>query len=824
MTRRFPEPDLRSFAPPLLLLLLCSAAQGACVQYQRAPHWIGGAALPLQAGDLKVAGNLAYVATYAARASDHTGGLQIVDVSDPAELRLKGSVTLQNRRPQALGIVGPIAALACIENALAVVDVSSPDVLIRRFEISLPGEGRGVALRDSVAFVSMGRAGLGIYRLSAVAAPVALGRLQTPGYLWSVVLNGNLAYAAADTAGLLVIDISDPAAPSLVTRLDPSKTESPPAVRSLSLASGRLFVLADRLLEYSLAYPREPELVADLSLPFWGTTLCAGEGVVCMGETPARIDFAQVASSGSMSNLGTVIPSDLPVRMVLDGTRIFAACLSAGVQIFDFDELATTEPIGSFGVSALARGIATRGRLACVAAGNGLEITDLTDPASPANIGWIDGLGTALGVDWSGRYAYVAGDSSGLEVVDMADPRTPSLAARLVLPGQAKAVRVAGSLALVAAADSGLQIIDVADPEHPVRLAGVGLPGSAVAVGRADTLAFIAAGLGGFHVVDIRDPRYPVLLSTFPIQDSNLVDLAIAGQYAYLASEKDGLFVLRVANPELPSFVGRLRAPADVRRIIVAGSYAYLATGKTGTQIVDVTDPANPATAGVAVANARMIGLAGEMLCAGGATFSVLPAQCGGEAPGGIYGLTAQESAGAIRIDWRMDPKSPYIGFAIERSFGPHPEQTGYRVLNSFDRIPAEGPFEYVDHDVVLGTAFSYRVEAILADGSSDCYGPVAVTTLGEPDFAILAPAPNPSRGSALIRFALPAPGRAKLQIFDASGRSVRVLRDGEFSSGLQEITWSGRDDLGRPAGSGVYFLRLAGEGRTATGRLIYMQ
>jgi flagellar hook assembly protein FlgD len=53
------------------------------------------------------------------------------------------------------------------------------------------------------------------------------------------------------------------------------------------------------------------------------------------------------------------------------------------------------------------------------------------------------------------------------------------------------------------------------------------------------------------------------------------------------------------------------------------------------------------------------------------------------------------------------------------------------------------------------------------------------------------------------------------LAIYDVRGHLVRALVDGDRAPGAYRIVWNGRDDLGRPAASGVYFYRIeAGEFR----------
>jgi hypothetical protein len=74
---------------------------------------------------------------------------------------------------------------------------------------------------------------------------------------------------------------------------------------------------------------------------------------------------------------------------------------------------------------------------------------------------------------------------------------------------------------------------------------------------------------------------------------------------------------------------------------------------------------------------------------------------------------------------------------------------------------------------------------------------------------ATLAAAPNPFNPATEIRLDLPRSGPITLDVFDARGRHVRRLLDGDRPAGEHTLRWSGHDQTGRPLASGVYHLRL---------------
>ncbi len=83
---------------------------------------------------------------------------------------------------------------------------------------------------------------------------------------------------------------------------------------------------------------------------------------------------------------------------------------------------------------------------------------------------------------------------------------------------------------------------------------------------------------------------------------------------------------------------------------------------------------------------------------------------------------------------------------------------------------------------------------------------------------------PNPFNPSTTLGFRLPAAGRARMEIHDATGRRVRTLLDEERPAGEQSLVWRGDDDQGRTLPSGVYFARIAAAGFSESRRMILLK
>jgi hypothetical protein len=94
----------------------------------------------------------------------------------------------------------------------------------------------------------------------------------------------------------------------------------------------------------------------------------------------------------------------------------------------------------------------------------------------------------------------------------------------------------------------------------------------------------------------------------------------------------------------------------------------------------------------------------------------------------------------------------------------------------------------------------------------------------GASGLAIAANQPNPFNGRTTIAFEMPRSAPATLVVYDAAGRLVRTLLQGEVGAGAHHAVWDGKDESGRIAANGIYLYRLSSMGETLRGQMILVR
>jgi hypothetical protein len=332
-----------------------------------------------------------------------------------------------------------------------------------------------------------------------------VGSLDVDGYLYQVLVDGSLALGAGAPKGLYVMDVSNPAAPSLLgTWSDGGSSDNvawrPPyafvVTSQPSPKKGRLVIL-------DLSDPRHPTQLSEVELP--------------LPQPPMPIPPA------------TAAPTPTPELGIEPQNRPF--------------------------------GIALVGDTALVAADFGLYAVDVSDLSSPKLVSPVGPTSDMFRrITVVGDRAFVTRpyyDRGGLSIFDVSHPLEPLALGSLQLSGTEE-LDVRGDRAYLISNDPSavnLNIVDVSDPAGPIPVGQLAFDSGCTSIVAMDGHAFVTQTYDledgrrarGLHIVDTSDASHPAKEDFFQVQN-RLHDVAVQGDFAYLANAEDGLVVLDVSK------------------------------------------------------------------------------------------------------------------------------------------------------------------------------------------------------------------------------------------------------------------------------------
>ena len=150
----------------------------------------------------------------------------------------------------------------------------------------------------------------------------------------------------------------------------------------------------------------------------------------------------------------------------------------------------------------------------------------------------------------------------------------------------------------------------------------------------------------------------------------------------------------------------------------------------------------------------------------------------------------------------------------------------------SWDHVVASGPLNGSFDWTVPGTpSTTCRLKVICQDSAGNTsesvsgsdFGINSETPVGDlptSRLALAQNAPNPFNPRTEIKFSLPGRQTVSLKVYNVEGRLVRTLISGRMDQGVHTAVWSGDDDRGGRAASGLYFYRLTTDSGVLTRKM----
>jgi len=280
----------------------------------------------------------------------------------------------------------------------------------------------------------------------------------------------------------------------------------------------------------------------------------------------------------------------------VDGSTLYVAKGREGLAVYSFESGGNLDLIETIPLGGEAREVTSGGGYAYVTGSRcALWIVD----SSGNLVIELPLLDEPRGAVLYGNYLMVAAGNSGIQVVDVSNPSVPRTETNIVTTGYVTAVDVVGTTAYATSVNEGvgfLDVIDVATVTSPGLLETYSGFSEPLDIKVAGNFAYVADGIGEIRMVDLVNKQ----MSSMDVPDpARVVKLTIDDGYLYCADAKDSdgkgdVHVYDITTPGSPILqstvsASQMKAPKDVA---VAGEYAFVADGFNGIHVLDVFDKA----------------------------------------------------------------------------------------------------------------------------------------------------------------------------------------------------------------------------------------
>ncbi len=136
-------------------------------------------------------------------------------------------------------------------------------------------------------------------------------------------------------------------------------------------------------------------------------------------------------------------------------------------------------------------------------------------------------------------------------------------------------------------------VLDITDISTPSEVGRVTISSWVYDIAMSGNFAYIANGNGTIVIVEVSDLSAPTFVGSYVAPDY-VESVAASGNYIYIANGYSGLSILSISNPSMPVLTGTCGTGDYARNIDISGNYAYVTDDTNGLVIIDITNPSAP--------------------------------------------------------------------------------------------------------------------------------------------------------------------------------------------------------------------------------------
>jgi hypothetical protein len=412
--------------------------------------------------------------------------------------------------------------------------------------------------------------------------------------LWSnpqdVVVSGNYAYCAYQ-AGLVIINTENPSEPTFVGRLFLPGTEG----KHLQISGDYIYFADDwqGLEIIDVTDPAAPILASEYEYHSIENIFISGHYAYIVGSTFKIIDISDPFHPDLAGEYYRENASYTSVWVT--GNYAYATSWLDTMMIFDVSDPANPQPAGYYGDRQnMFNDVCIRDYYAYIATetiGHDIEllVLDITDPIHPVPVSQYGAGNWGINIVLNQNKAFMTLFGGGFEILNIANPTDPSLWYVYDQTLNGRGIDVRGNYVYLPEPAWGLQIVNVYD--EPFLVGRYDSPFWSEDIAVSGDYAYVAAGISGLAILDISHPQDPILVG----RDSTITNttrICVDSAYSYMLSSHHTLVIEDISNQANPRVVGSCTLPAYDPEIFVSGNYLYAVDGEL--RVVGVANRAAP--------------------------------------------------------------------------------------------------------------------------------------------------------------------------------------------------------------------------------------
>ena len=692
-------------------------------------------------------------------------------------------------------------------------------------QIHLSSNYNKIVIQEENAFATSDW-GLEIFTLNP--SPTRIGEIATPGNAQAIAIDGDVVYIADGESGVHLIEVNPPTLPRIVKTLGGFQD-----ARDVHLANGNLYALdavrgllvftEQDVLNSENPHPRRTFKTA--GTPFKVST--NDEGTIYLSDNARGLYILTPDPLGGFTVTGTV--PLLALDFEIFGK--YALTISSDLRILNIGPLIIPEPISQVNTPGLTSGVKFyEGALYLTDEQSGLHIINVNNPNTPRLISSHPTVGNAqdIALRYSAAekttYAYIADGKGGIQTLDVTKPDIPIWINHYNASGIAYGLDVSsdGDKTTIAIANgtSGLKIAEMTDSYNGKITQDIRAFSSdqgVLSVQIEKEHAFVGTDVG-MEIVELETGKTLTHINT----TNPVWGIAIIDDYAYLCAKS--LIVVDISEPKRSQIVSQREFIGSAYKIDFNTSNAYVAALEGGVHILDISEPAlpHPIAHFTTEGTATNVCLAGEFVYVLDSHQGVL--KLDGKDPQQLtllasYVETQLPIAAAIQGHYLYLLDSDTLQIIDSRTMR---LSARYSRLQSPTDIAVSGSALYVT-DLYQLSVFRVNTHllnlAVEEPEHNELYQPTLSTIVVHNQ--LFQNFPNPFNPETWIPYSLAKDTQVTLSIHDANGRLVSNQLLGYKRSGKHTVHWNGRNELGEPVASGIYFYTLTAGNFSATRKMV---